>query len=88
MNWSAALVLLVPSAVVTVTSTVPRAPEGTTAVIVVGLLTVKVCDVFPGPKSTLVAPDSPVPVIVTVVPPVIGPEAGLTPVTVGTGGDV
>ena len=29
---------------------------------------------------------SPVPVMVTVVPPVLGPEAGLTPVTVGTGG--
>ena len=29
---------------------------------------------------------NPVPVIVTVVPPVLGPDAGLTPVTVGTGG--
>ena len=39
---------------------------------------------LPAPKFTAVAPVSPVPVTVTVVPPVLGPEVGLTPVTVGT----
>ena len=36
------------------------------------------------PNFTLVAPVRPVPVMVTVVPPLIVPEAGLTSVTVGT----
>ncbi len=35
------------------------------------------------PNLTAVAPVKPVPVIVTVVPPVVGPELGLIPVTVG-----
>ena len=37
------------------------------------------------PKTTLVAPVKPVPVMVTVVPPAGGPEVGETPVTVGAG---
>ena len=40
------------------------------------------------PKLTAVAPVKPVPVTVTDVPPVLGPEVGLTPVTVGAGGGV
>ncbi len=36
-----------------------------------------------GPKVTPVVPPSPVPVIVTGVPPVLGPVDGLMPVTVG-----
>ena len=35
------------------------------------------------PKSTAVAPVKPVPVIVTDVPPLVGPAAGLMPVTAG-----
>jgi hypothetical protein len=38
------------------------------------------------PKSTAVAPVKPVPVIVTLVPPAVGPLLGLTLVTVGAGG--
>jgi hypothetical protein len=37
------------------------------------------------PKVTDVAPEKPVPLIVTLVPPDVGPEFGETPVTVGTG---
>ena len=39
------------------------------------------------PKLTAVAPVKLVPVMVTTVPPAVGPLLGLTPVTVG-GGDV
>ena len=38
------------------------------------------------PNFTAVAPVKLVPVIVTVVPPAVGPEVGLTAVTVGAGG--
>jgi len=41
-----------------------------------------------GPKSTVVAPENPVPLIVTGIPPVLGPEEGLTLVTAGAGGGV
>jgi hypothetical protein len=51
--------------------------------IVVELLTVNVA-ALPDPKSTRVAPESPVPVIVTDVPP--GPAYGLTAVTTGGAG--
>ena len=66
----------------TVTSTVPaprrgRGRDGGRAVDGEGRGRVAV------PKSTAVAPVKLVPVIVTVVPPVLGPEVGLTPVTVG-----
>jgi hypothetical protein len=63
-----------------VTSTVPD-PAGEVAVIEVALLTVKVDDVVP--KFTAVAPVKLVPVIVTLVPPEVKPEVGLTAVTVG-----
>jgi hypothetical protein len=69
--------------VVTVTSTVPL-PAGLVAMIWVSLTTVNllaaVC-----PKETLVAPVKPVPLIVTSVPPVLGPLVGLMPVIVGNG---
>ena len=35
------------------------------------------------PKATLVAPLNPLPVMVTVVPPAVGPEFGVTAVTDG-----
>jgi hypothetical protein len=50
---------------------------------VVSFTTVKFGEAVP-PNVTLVAPVNPVPVIVTVLPPVGGPELGLTEVTVGT----
>ena len=81
MNWSAAPVALVPLPVVTVTSTVP-VPAGEAAVMEVALLTVKLAAAVE-PKLTADAPVNPVPVITTEVPPVVGPEVGLRPVTFG-----
>jgi hypothetical protein len=51
-------------------------------VIEVALLTVKLVAGKP-PKLTSVAPSKFAPVMVTVVPPEVGPEAGLTDVTIG-----
>ena len=83
VNWSAAPVALVPPGVVTVTSTVPADSAGAVAVILLELLTVYAPAAVP-PKLTAVAPVNPVPVIVTLVPPAVGPDAGLTLVTEGT----
>ena len=85
VNWSLELVALVPWPVVTVTSTAPRIPAGAVALIDVALLTVNVVAAM-RPNFTALAPVKLVPVIVTDVPPVVGPEVGLTPVTVGAGG--
>ena len=82
MNWSAALVALVPPGVVTMTSTVP-VPAGAVALMLVALLTVKL-EAAVVPNFTALAPVKPVPVTVTEV--LFGPELGLTPVTVGAGG--
>ena len=73
MNWSAAEVAEVPPGVVTVTSTVP-APAGEVAVIEVAELTVKLVALV-APNLTAVAPVKPVPVIVTDVPPAVGPDS-------------
>ena len=81
MNWSAALVALVPPAVVMRTSTVP-VPAGAVAVICVALLTVKPVAAV-APKVTAVAPERLVPVMTTEVPPAVGPAVGETEVTVG-----
>ena len=75
------LVALVAPSVVTVMSTVP-APAGAVAEIWLELFTENVAAV--PPKLTPVAPVKPVPLIVTVVPPVVGPDVGLTLVTDGT----
>jgi hypothetical protein len=66
-KWSAKLVALVPSGVVTVTSTVP-VPGGETAVIEVADPTVKLV-ALAEPNFTAVAPLKRLPVIVTEVPP-------------------
>ena len=79
--WSAALVALVPPAVVTRTSTVPE-PAGAVAVIWVALLTVKPVAAV-APKVTAVVPEKPVPVRTTDVPPLAGPVVGLRLVTAG-----
>ncbi len=84
MKWSALEVADVPLGVVTVMSTVP-VPLGevtvmepvVSAVIVPGLAV---------PKSTAVALDKLEPLMVTVVPPAVGPLVGLTTVTVGSAG--
>ena len=70
--WSAAVLALVPPGVVTVTSTVPAVPAGAVAVILVALLTVTFAALV-GPNLTAAAPVKLVPVIVTVVPPAVGP---------------
>jgi hypothetical protein len=80
--WSLVLVALVPPAVVTVISTVPAAPGGAVAETWFELFTTN--DAALPPKLTPVAPVKPVPLIVTVVPPVVGPDVGLTLVTDGT----
>ena len=83
MNRSAAVVELVPPTVVTVTSSVP-VPAGAVAVICVALFTVKLVAAVT-PKFTAVAPVKLVPVMVTLVPPLVGPAVGLMLVTAGTG---
>jgi hypothetical protein len=55
------------------------------AVICVSEITVKLAEGAPAPNATLVAPVKPVPVMVTVVPPAIGPELGEIDVTTGAG---
>jgi len=77
------LLSLMPADVLIVTPTEPAlTAAGLVAVIEVLLFTVKlVAGVVP--KLTAVAPVNPVPVILTVVPPVVGPPGGLTPLTVG-----
>jgi hypothetical protein len=79
---SLVLVALVPPAVVAVTSIVPALPEGAVAVIWVGLRTATLVAAEP-PNLTVVAPVKLVPAIATVLPPVVGPAVGFTPVTVG-----
>ena len=70
---------------VTVTSTVPAAPAGDVAVIDVAEFTVMPV-AFTAPNFTTVAPARFVPVMVTVVAPVVGPAVGEMEVTVGGGG--
>ena len=82
MNRSPGTVAVGPFGVVTVTFTVP-APGGETAVTDVLEFTVKLLAAVP-PKSTALACPSCTPVIVTVVPPVVGPDVGLMRVTEGT----
>jgi hypothetical protein len=62
-------------------STVP-VPAGAVAVMEVAEFTV-IPVAAAAPKVTAVAPVNPVPVIVTVVPPVVGPAVGEIDVTVG-----
>ncbi|OEZ89316.1 hypothetical protein JAB6_01300 [Janthinobacterium sp. HH104] len=81
VNWSAALVALVPPTVVMRTSTVP-VPAGAVAVICEALLTVKPVAAV-APKVTPVVLAKPVPVMMTVVPPVVGPAVGEMLLTTG-----
>jgi hypothetical protein len=79
---SAAVTAEVPDGVVTVMSTVP-VPAGLVTVIRVAESAV-IVPATP-PKLTPVAPARPVPVIVTTVPPLVGPFAGEIAVTAGGG---
>lgn len=72
----------VPLAVVSVRTCAPTAPAGDTAVTVVGFTTVTL-DAATPPIVTALVPDRFRPVIVTTVPPTVGPEAGLNDETVG-----
>ena len=81
MYWSAAEVADVPRVVTTVMSTVPAVRAGAVARIEVADKTVK--DAFVVPKRTAVTFVNPEPVIVTAVPPLVGPIVGEMPVTVG-----
>ena len=84
MKWSADEVDEVFARALTVISTVPvpaglvavmEVPDGATLTMVAGF----------EPKSTEVPSVKPVPMIVTVVPPPVGPVVGLTEVTMGVG---
>jgi hypothetical protein len=82
VNWSAVLVALVPADVVTVMSTFPALPAGEVAVIEVALATVNEAAAV-APNLTAEAPVKLVPVTVTLVPPAVVPELGLTELTAG-----
>ena len=84
MNWSLLLVLDVPDELVTVTLTEPE-PAGEVAVIEVVELTVTAVAALV-PNLTVSPEAKPVPVIVTLVLPAVGPLVGAMPVTVGAGG--
>ena len=74
----------VPPAVVTEILTVPAACVRVTALMVVGPVTVKLAAVVV-PNLTAVAPMKPVPVTVTVTPPLVVPVPGVNEVMVGMG---
>ena len=66
----------------TSTSTVPGVPAGTVAEIMESLTTVKL-RAGRKPKSTLVVPEKPEPLMVTTLPPAVMPLVGDTEVTIG-----
>ena len=84
------MIALVPNAVAMVTSTVPALPAGALTTSWVALAEVMLA------VGTVTAPNftvlfaavvlKPVPAMVTEFPPSVGPEVGLTDVTVGGGG--
>lgn len=82
MNLSALDAAEVIPDVVTVTSTDPADSAGEVAVTWVAEFTVKLVAAVV-PNFTALAPVKLVPVMVTLVPPDVGPEEGLTAVTVG-----
>ena len=84
MKWSAGVAALVPPGVVTMTSTVPAAWAG--LVTTIWVLVLEMIVAATPPKVTLVTQSKAVPVMVTVVPPVLGPLLGETPVTTGATG--
>jgi hypothetical protein len=83
VNLSAAPLADEPAVVVTVMLTVAAAWSGVVAVMELEELTVIEVAAL-NPKPTADAPAKLVPVMVTLVPPDVGPDVGLTEVTVGT----
>jgi len=79
VNWPA---LAVPAGVVTVTLTVPVLPAAGLVTVICVAESAVIVPAAP-PKLTPVAPARPVPVIVTGVPPPVGPRAGDIAVTTG-----
>jgi hypothetical protein len=79
VNWSSAETGLRPNGETTVTLTVPAADGGAVAVMEVAVTAPMVAGAEP--KSTTVAPEKPVPPMVTLVPPSVGPLLGPTCVT-------
>ena len=84
MYVNALVLVAVPPAVVTATLLAPAVPAGVLAVTEVLDTTTMFVAAMP-PTVTLVAPVKLVPAIVMVVPPVVGPEVGLTLLMVGSG---
>jgi hypothetical protein len=76
-----------PPGVVTWISTVPADSGGAATEIELSPLTVRLV-IISLPKFTSVAPVKPLPVIVTTVPPLVGPVDGEIPFTTGRGGGV
>jgi len=81
VNLSAVEVPLVPPGVVTVALTVP-VPAGLVAVIDVAFTT-RTFVAWRVPNETVAGRTKLVPVMVTTVPPLVGPDDGATSVTVG-----
>jgi hypothetical protein len=84
-NRSAEDVALVTPATVTVTSEKPDEFAGAVTRIEVELLEITVAGV--PPKLTVAPLAKFIPAMSTTVPPVVGPDAGMMPVTVGTAVD-
>src|SRR5438270_1210785 len=82
VNWSAGFVALVCAPTVTMTSATPAACAGVVALICVALTTLTPVAGVP-PTVTVALALKFVPLIAIAVPPAVGPEVGLTPVTVG-----
>jgi hypothetical protein len=82
VNWSAALVALVPEGVTTLMSTVPAPAAGDVAMTWLALTVVTLIPATP-PKVTELTPVKFDPVIVTGVPPNVDPVPGETELTTG-----
>jgi hypothetical protein len=83
-NSSSVPLAFAPPLVVTITLTLPLDSAGDVALIEVPDTTTKAAGTRP--NITLEAPESSVPVMITTVPPLSGPESGLRRITVGRGG--
>jgi hypothetical protein len=81
VNRSAVTAALVPPGVFTLMSRVPADCAGATATISVLDFSANIADTEP--NRTVVAPVNPVPVMVTEVPPALGPDDGEIFVTFG-----
>ncbi len=86
VNMSAGTAALVPPEVVTKTFLPPLASAGEVAAICVSDTTVKLAAAA-GPNATLVVPVKPEPVMVTMVPPAVGPTDGTIPLMTGIGAE-